>query len=54
MQDKSIEEFLNSLNNAEWTALDILGQIEKIGKEQNLERKVIDYLVTKVQEYKNV
>lgn len=51
---KDIKEFLESLNSVQWESLSVEGQIEKIGKEQNIERDVIDYLIGKIGEVKNV
>ncbi|MGD2071883.1 MAG: metallophosphoesterase family protein [Candidatus Thorarchaeota archaeon] len=47
-QKKSIDEFIKDLNSAEWTQLDILGQIEKFAKENKFEKKIVDYILEKV------
>lgn len=41
--EKSIEDFIASLNSATWQACDLRTQIQTIGKEQNVEKKVINY-----------
>lgn len=42
---KDISHFIESLNNVEWQDLSIRDQIEKVGKEQKIERDIIDYLL---------
>jgi len=46
-QVKSIDEFLNSLNDVSFNELSVLGQIQKISKENKVEKKVVNYLVEK-------
>jgi len=46
--EKTIEEFLESLNNVQWQGTDILSQIQMIGKEQKIDQKIIDYLLQKI------
>jgi predicted phosphodiesterase len=41
--EKSIEDFIASLNSATWQACDLRTQIQTIGKEQNVEKEVINY-----------
>ena len=48
--EKSIDEFLESLENVELQAMDITQQIAFIAKEQNVDKKVIDYLLNKIGE----
>lgn len=52
-QIKSIDSFLNSLNNVKFNELSVLGQIEKIGKENSVEKKVVNYLIEKSEKIKN-
>jgi len=47
-QEKSIDEFINTLNSTEWVKLDILGQIERFAKENKFGQEVVDYILTKV------
>lgn len=46
--EKSIDEFVQALNSATWRAADIYKQIEMIGKENPVEKNVIDYLHEKI------
>jgi DNA repair exonuclease SbcCD nuclease subunit len=47
---KDIKDFLESLNSVEWQSMSIRGQIEKIGKEQKVDKEIISYLVDKIGE----
>ena len=47
-QEKSIDEFINTLNSTEWVKLDVLGQIERFAKENKFGQEVVDYILTKV------
>lgn len=51
--EKSIEDFIASLNSATWQASDLNSQIEIIGKEQNVEQKVIKYIQDKIKGINN-
>lgn len=53
-KSKSIDEFIGSLNDTNFCELDTLGQINKIGKKNNVKTEIIDYLVKKTEEIKNV
>jgi DNA repair exonuclease SbcCD nuclease subunit len=50
--EKSIEDFIASLNSATWQMNDLNSQIEVIGKEQKIEKNIIDYLKTKITKLK--
>jgi len=52
-KSKSIDDFLSSLNNVKFNELSVLGQIEKIGKKNEVEKTIIDYLVKKSEKIKN-
>jgi len=52
--EKSIEEFIASLNSSTWQVSDLNSQIEIIGKEQNIEPQVIKYIKNKMKEIKDV
>jgi len=52
--EKSIEDFIASLNSATWQANDLNSQIEIIGKEQKVEKTVIKYIQDKIKEINNV
>lgn len=43
--EKTIDDFIASLNNYQWQSIDMRTQIKTIGKEQKVETKVIDYLM---------
>lgn len=47
---KDISTFIESLNSVEWQSMSVRSQIEKIGKEQEIDREVIDYLITQIGE----
>lgn len=51
--EKSIDDFIASLNSATWQASDLNSQIEIIGKEQNVEKNVIKYIQDKIKEIKS-
>lgn len=48
-QNKSIDDFINSLNSAEWVKLDVLGQIERFAKDNGFGKEVVDYILEKVE-----
>lgn len=48
--EKEMENFINSLKDFKNQELDLRGIIEYIGKEQNIERPVIDRILTKLNE----
>lgn len=50
---KNIKEFLNSLKDINFQTLDLGQQITKLGKEQNIEQKTIDYILNKLSEVKD-
>lgn len=50
--ERSIDEFIASLNSATWQASDLNSQIEIIAKEQNVEKEVIEYVKEKIKESK--
>jgi DNA repair exonuclease SbcCD nuclease subunit len=50
---KDIKAFLDSLKDVNFQSMDIGQQIVKIGKDQNIEQPVVDYLLKKVGENKN-
>jgi DNA repair exonuclease SbcCD nuclease subunit len=50
--EKSIEDFIASLNSATWQISDLNSQIEIIAKEQNIDKEVIEYIKTKIKEIK--
>ena len=52
--EKSIDNFIASLNSATWQASDLNSQIEMIGKEQKVEKTVINYIKDKIKEINNV
>jgi len=47
-QEKSIQEFLDSLKSVDLQSVDLSQQIVKIGNENKVEQKVIDYLLDKI------
>jgi len=47
-QEKSIQEFLDSLKSVDLQSMDLSQQIVKIGNENKVEQKVIDYLLEKI------
>jgi len=47
---KDISTFIESLNSVEWQSMSIRDQIEKVGKEQDIDRDIIDYLITQIGE----
>ena len=47
---KDISTFIESLNSVEWQSMSIRDQIEKISKEQKINRDVVDYLITQIGE----
>lgn len=50
---KNIKEFLNSLKDINFQVLDLGQTITKIGKEQNIDKKTIDYILNKLSEVKD-
>jgi len=50
--EKSIDNFIASLNSATWQASDLNSQIEIIGKEQKVDKQIIDYIKNKIKEIK--
>jgi len=52
--EKSIEEFINTLNSARWQGIDLRGQVELVGKEEKVDRSIINYLLRKIEECENV
>jgi len=45
---RNIKEFLDSLRDVNFQSMDVGEQIVKIGKDQNIDQKVIDYLLKKI------
>jgi DNA repair exonuclease SbcCD nuclease subunit len=50
---KDIKEFLNSLKDIDFQSMDLEQQITQIGKEQKIDKEIIDYLLSKLTEIKN-
>ena len=50
---KDIKEFLNSLKDINFQSMSIAQQIAKIGKEQKVDKEVVDYLLGKIGEAKD-
>ncbi len=53
-KEKDIKEFLDSLKNINFQAMDIGQQIVKIGQEQKVEQNVINYVLENMEKMKNV
>lgn len=54
--EKSIEDFIASLNSATWQASDLVSQIKIIGEQEKVEQKVIEYglnLIAKIKQGDN-
>jgi len=49
---KDIKEFLQSLKNVDFQSMSISEQIVKIGKEQKVDKEIVDYLLNKIGEVK--
>lgn len=45
---KNIKDFLEKLNSIEWQSMDVKTQISKIGKEEKIDKEVIDYIFKKM------
>jgi len=52
-KQKDIKEFLDSLKDVKFQSMSVAEQITKIGKEQNADKKVTEYLLTKIDEVSN-
>lgn len=50
---KDIKEFLNSLKDVNFQSMFVAQQVVKIGKEQNVDKNIIDYLLQKIEETKD-
>ena len=48
--ERNIEDFISLLNSAKFQSCDIANQIELIGKENNVDKEVINYLLEKIGE----
>ena len=46
--ERDIKEFISLLNSAKFQSCDIANQIELIGKENKVEKEIIDYLLEKI------
>lgn len=51
--EKGIEDFIASLNSYEWQGMDIKTQIKQIAKEQEVDDKIMNYLMGKIEEIEN-
>jgi DNA repair exonuclease SbcCD nuclease subunit len=47
-EEKSIEDFINSLKSINFQGMELGSQIVKVGKENKVEQKVVDYLLEKI------
>lgn len=50
---KDIKEFLNSLKEVNFQSMSVAQQVVKIGKEQNVDKNIVDYLLQKIEETKD-
>ena len=50
---KDIKEFLNSLKDVNFQSMSVAQQVVKIGKEQNVDKNIVDYLLQKIEETKD-
>jgi len=50
---KDIKEFLNSLKDVNFQSMSVAQQVAKIGKEQKVDKTIVDYLLQKIEETKD-